>query len=113
MSEEHESEIKIRREDLPKERKEFGLTEKDFDLSKAKAQVYVHRKRAEFHGDKNLITVKLPSDAGDGPLTIMVITDAGKTVAILKYRRDEHDPKQWKIQKAKDETPKTKHNANR
>jgi hypothetical protein len=112
MSEEHESEIKIRREDLPKDRKEFGLAEKDFDLSKAKAVVYVHRKRAEFHGDKDggSITVKVPSDASDGPLTIVVITDAGKTVAVLKYRRDGHDPKQWKNQKAKDETPKTKPN---
>jgi len=104
-------EIKISPGDLPEARKEFGLSEEDRDLSKAKALIHVRGKRAEFRGDKDSITVKVPSDADHGPLTIVVTTDAGKTVAILKYRRDEHDPKQWKNEKAKDEKPKTKHRA--
>jgi hypothetical protein len=88
-------EIKISPGDLLK-----APEEEDRDLRKARALIHVRGKRVgEFRGDKDSITVEVPSDAGQGPLTIVVITDAGKTVAILKYRWNEKH-KKWQIEKA-------------
>ncbi len=91
-----ENEIVIRRDSVPKVDLEFGITEKDRDLSEAK--VLIEGMEATRLGeDKDAITVRDPSDGGhDGPLQIVVTTKSDKVVGILNYWWNEDD-KKWEL----------------
>ncbi len=80
-----ENKIVILRDDLPKVDLEFGITEKDRDLSEAK--VLIEGKPAvRLRGDEDSVTVRAPSDVDhEGPLQIVVTTNSDKPVGILNY----------------------------
>jgi hypothetical protein len=91
-----ENEIVVRRVDLPKVDREFGITEEDRDLSKAK--VLIEGKEAErVSGDKDSVIVRAPFDGEhDGPLQIVVTTNSDKPVGILNYWWNKDD-KKWEF----------------
>jgi hypothetical protein len=91
-----ESEIVVRRDDLPKVDREFGITEEDRDLSEAK--VLIEGKEAErLGGDKDWVTVSAPADGDhDGPLQIVVTTISDKPVGVLNYW---WNGQEWEFQK--------------
>ncbi len=91
-----QNEIVVRRDDLPKVDREFGITEEDRDLSEAK--VRIEGKEAErLGGDKDSVTVRAPSDVDhDGPLQILVTTISDKPVGILNYW---WNGREWEFQK--------------
>jgi hypothetical protein len=77
-----EVQILITRADLPRADVEFGLDEKDFDLTKTKIWIDgAPVTRGEPKQDA--INVKVP--LRDGPGTIVVTTDAGKFISVINY----------------------------
>jgi hypothetical protein len=77
-----EVQILITRADLPKADDEFGLDEKDFDLTKAKIWID-GAPAAREEPTQGSVTVTAP--LGDEPGTIVVTTDAGKFISVINY----------------------------
>ena len=80
--------IAITRADLPKVDLAFGLTDKDFDLTKAKvwidgAAVEPEERKPDF--------LRAPPPGGEGMGTIVVTTAAGKFLGVLDYDRRFHE----------------------
>jgi hypothetical protein len=76
--------IAITRADLPEADLAFGLTDKDFDLTKAKvwvdgAAVEPEERKPDF--------LRAPPPGGEGMGTIVVTTAAGKFLGVLDYDR--------------------------
>jgi hypothetical protein len=92
----NENEIVIRRDDLPKADREFGITEKDRDLSEAKVLIE-GIPAVRLRGDEDSVTVIAPADGEhDGPLQIVVTTSSDKPVGILNYW---WNGQEWEFQK--------------
>ena len=76
--------IAIARADLPDADFAFGLSDKDFDLTKAK--VWVDGAVVE-PKDRKPDLLRAPSPGGEGMGTIVVTTAAGKFLGVLDYDR--------------------------
>jgi hypothetical protein len=79
--------IAITRDDLPEADLAFGLTDKDFDLTKAKVWV----DGAAVEPERNPDFLRAPPPGGEGMGTIVVTTAAGKFLGVLDYDRRFHE----------------------
>jgi len=77
-----EVQILITRADLPRADVEFGLDEKDFDLTKTK--IWIDGAPVT-RGESKQDAIKVTAPLGDGPGTIVVTTDAGKFISVVNY----------------------------
>jgi hypothetical protein len=77
-----EVQILITRADLPRADVEFGLDEKDFDLTKTK--IWIDGAPVT-RGESEQDAIKVTAPLGDGPGTIVVTTDAGKFISVVNY----------------------------
>ena len=81
----NQNKIVILRDSLPKADLEFGITDKDRDLSEAKVLIE-GIPAARLSGGEDSVTVIAPSDRDhDGPLQIVVTTNSDKPVGIVNY----------------------------
>jgi hypothetical protein len=77
-----EVQILITRADLPRADVEFGLDEKDFDLTKTK--IWIDGAPVT-RGEPKQDAIKVKAPLRDGPGTIVVTTDAGKFISVINY----------------------------
>ncbi len=77
-----EVQILITRADLPSADIEFGLDEKDFDLTKTK--IWIDGAPVP-RGEPKQDAIKVTAPLGDGPGAIVVTTDAGKFISVINY----------------------------
>jgi hypothetical protein len=77
-----EVQILITRADLPRADVEFGLDEKDFDLTKTKIWI---DGAPVMRGEPKEGRIKVTAPLGDEPGTIVVTTEAGKFIGVINY----------------------------
>jgi len=81
----NENKIVILRDDLPEADLEFGITDKDRNLTEAKVLIEGIL-AVRLSGGEDSVTVIAPPDGDhDGPLQIVVTTNSDKPVGILNY----------------------------
>jgi len=92
----NENKIVILRDDLPEADLEFGITDKDRDLSEAKVLIE-GIPAVRLSGGEDSVTVRVPSDRDDdGSLQIVVTTKSDKPVGVLNYW---WNGQEWEFQK--------------